>query len=95
MIATLLQIILVSYLLGSPILILCYPHQFEPAFNVNNGTNFVFSPEAGRSPVIIKSDLDTREYRHITLAENELDVLLIYDKDTDHASASMSVGVGK
>jgi len=42
---------------------------------------------------IIKSQQDDREYKLITL-ENELDVLLIHDKDTDIASASLSVNVG-
>jgi len=45
------------------------------------------------SEKIIKSQQDDREYKLITL-ENELDVLLIRDKDTDISSASLSVNVG-
>lgn len=42
---------------------------------------------------IIKPLIDTNEYKHITL-ENKLDVLLIYDKNTDKSACSMNVNVG-
>jgi len=45
------------------------------------------------SEKIIKSQQDDREYKLITL-KNELDVLLISDKETDISSASLSVNVG-
>ncbi len=42
---------------------------------------------------IIKPLIDTNEYKHITL-KNKLDVLLIYDKNTDKSACSMTVNVG-
>ncbi len=42
---------------------------------------------------IIKPLIDTNEYKHITL-DNKLDVLLIYDKNTDKSACSMNVNVG-
>ena len=43
--------------------------------------------------LIEKSPNDTLEYRFITL-ENNIDCLLVYDKDTEKSAASMDVGVG-
>lgn len=42
---------------------------------------------------IIKPQIDTNEYKFIQL-KNKLDVLIIYDKDTDKSAASMSVNCG-
>lgn len=42
---------------------------------------------------IIKPKIDTSIYKYITL-ENQLDMLLIYDKDTDISAAAMTVEVG-
>lgn len=42
---------------------------------------------------IVKSDLDERQYKHIILP-NKMDVLLVHDKDTDMAAASMAVNAG-
>lgn len=42
---------------------------------------------------VIKSASDQRQYRHIQL-ENQLDVLLISDPDTDKAAASLDVHIG-
>jgi hypothetical protein len=42
---------------------------------------------------IIKSEQDDREYRLINL-ENGIEALLIHDKETDKAAASMNIGVG-
>ncbi|RCH95916.1 Insulinase (Peptidase M16), partial [Rhizopus azygosporus] len=41
-----------------------------------------------------KSDNDDRDYRLIKLASNELQVLLVHDKNTDKASAALDVHVG-
>ncbi|EIE83827.1 hypothetical protein G6F46_002708 [Rhizopus delemar] len=41
-----------------------------------------------------KSDNDDRDYRLIKLASNDLEVLLVHDKDTDKASAALDVHVG-
>lgn len=38
--------------------------------------------------------LDTREYRVVRLPQNQLEVLLVHDADTDKASAAMDVNVG-
>lgn len=43
--------------------------------------------------LIEKSPNDKLEYRFITL-DNNLDVLLVYDKDTQNSAASMDVGAG-
>ncbi len=45
------------------------------------------------SPTIVKSPLDKREYRGITL-NNKMKVLLISDPLTDKAAASLSVAAG-
>jgi len=42
---------------------------------------------------IIKSPLDSRDYRQLTL-DNGLTVILVSDPDTDKAAVSMNVGVG-
>ncbi len=42
---------------------------------------------------ILTSISDDREYRHFTL-ENDLRVLLIHDKETEMAGASLEVNVG-
>ncbi|KAG0178612.1 Insulinase (Peptidase M16) [Apophysomyces sp. BC1034] len=44
--------------------------------------------------VLEKSDNDDRYYRLIKLAENDLEVLLVHDKDTDKSSAALDVHVG-
>ncbi|KAG2190397.1 hypothetical protein INT46_004590 [Mucor plumbeus] len=41
-----------------------------------------------------KSDNDDRDYRLIKLASNDLQVLLVHDKDTDKSSAALDVHVG-
>ncbi|KAI8388880.1 Metalloenzyme, LuxS/M16 peptidase-like protein [Radiomyces spectabilis] len=41
-----------------------------------------------------KSDNDDRDYRLIKLATNDLQVLLVHDKDTDKSSAALDVHVG-
>jgi insulysin len=41
-----------------------------------------------------KSDNDDRVYRLIKLASNDLQVLLVHDKDTDKSSAALDVHVG-
>ncbi|OBZ83270.1 Insulin-degrading enzyme [Choanephora cucurbitarum] len=41
-----------------------------------------------------KSDNDDRAYRLIKLASNDLQVLLVHDKDTDKSSAALDVHVG-
>ncbi|RCH79537.1 Insulinase (Peptidase M16), partial [Rhizopus stolonifer] len=41
-----------------------------------------------------KSDNDDRSYRLIKLASNDLQVLLVHDKDTDKSSAALDVHVG-
>ncbi|KAG0170307.1 Insulinase (Peptidase M16) [Apophysomyces sp. BC1034] len=41
-----------------------------------------------------KSDNDDREYRLIKLVNNNLQVLLVHDKDTDKSSAALDVHVG-
>ncbi|KAI7897701.1 Metalloenzyme, LuxS/M16 peptidase-like protein [Cokeromyces recurvatus] len=41
-----------------------------------------------------KSDNDDRDYRLIKLATNDLEVLLVHDKDTDKSSAALDVHVG-
>jgi insulysin len=41
-----------------------------------------------------KSDNDDRDYRLIKLASNDLEVLLVHDKDTDKSSAALDVHVG-
>ncbi|KAI8967298.1 Metalloenzyme, LuxS/M16 peptidase-like protein [Mycotypha africana] len=41
-----------------------------------------------------KSDNDDRVYRLIKLASNDLEVLLVHDKDTDKSSAALDVHVG-
>ncbi|KAI9266092.1 Metalloenzyme, LuxS/M16 peptidase-like protein [Sporodiniella umbellata] len=41
-----------------------------------------------------KSDNDNRDYRLIKLASNDLEVLLVHDKETDKASAALDVHVG-
>jgi insulysin len=41
-----------------------------------------------------KSDNDDRDYRLIKLANNDLQVLLVHDKDTDQSSAALDVHVG-
>ncbi|KAI8982604.1 Metalloenzyme, LuxS/M16 peptidase-like protein [Pilobolus umbonatus] len=41
-----------------------------------------------------KSDNDDRDYRLIKLVNNDLEVLLIHDKDTDKSSAALDVHVG-
>ncbi|KAF7728621.1 Insulinase (Peptidase M16) [Apophysomyces ossiformis] len=41
-----------------------------------------------------KSDNDDRCYRLIKLADNDLEVLLVHDKDTDKSSAALDVHVG-
>ena len=41
-----------------------------------------------------KSDNDDRDYRLIRLASNDLQVLLVHDKDTDKSSAALDVHVG-
>jgi insulysin len=41
-----------------------------------------------------KSDNDDRHYRLIKLASNDLEVLLVHDKDTDKSSAALDVHVG-
>lgn len=46
-----------------------------------------------RSPEVIRSDNDTREYRYIELP-NQLRALLISDPATDKAAAALDVGVG-
>jgi insulysin len=38
--------------------------------------------------------LDTRDYRVIRLPQNQLEILLVHDADTDKASAAMDVNVG-
>lgn len=38
--------------------------------------------------------LDTRDYRVVRLPQNQLEVLLVHDADTDKASAAMDVNVG-
>jgi insulysin len=41
-----------------------------------------------------KSDNDDRDYRLIKLCSNDLQVLLVHDKDTDKSSAALDVHVG-
>lgn len=41
-----------------------------------------------------KSDNDDRHYRLIKLVSNDLEVLLVHDKDTDKSSAALDVHVG-
>ena len=43
--------------------------------------------------MIIKSENDNREYKRLVL-DNKMEVVLIYDKDTDLSAASLSVAVG-
>ena len=42
---------------------------------------------------IEKSEVDTCEYRYIKL-DNELECIMVYDKDTEKSAVSMDVGVG-
>ncbi len=44
-------------------------------------------------PMIAKSESDKREYRSVVL-ENQLQVLLISDPETDKAAACLSVRIG-
>ena len=44
--------------------------------------------------IVKKPRIDKREYKSLTL-NNELKVLLIYDKDCDKAAAALDVGVGQ
>lgn len=52
-----------------------------------------------RAPVVVLTDrlekpsLDDRDYRVVRL-ENDLEVLLVHDPDTDKASAALDVNVG-
>jgi insulysin len=41
-----------------------------------------------------KSDNDDRDYRLIQLTNNDLQVLLVHDKNTDKSSAALDVHVG-
>jgi len=50
------------------------------------------APEV-RASRLEKPDLDDREYRVIQLA-NKLEALIVSDKETDKASASLAVNVG-
>ncbi len=49
--------------------------------------------EENKSPDIVTSPNDQREYRHIRL-DNQLDILLISDPTTDKAAASLDVYIG-
>ena len=42
---------------------------------------------------LIKPKIDNNEYKFISL-DNKLEVLIIYDKETDLSAAAMSVGIG-
>jgi len=53
-----------------------------------NGQHYTFTKP------LQKSDNDDRDYRLIRIASNDLQVLLIRDKDTDKASAALDVHVG-
>lgn len=50
--------------------------------------------ESVESPPIIKSPLDKREYRGLTL-DNKMRVILISDSLTDKAAVSLSVAAGE
>jgi insulysin len=54
----------------------------------SNGEHYTFTQP------LQKSDNDDRDYRLIRIANNNLQVLLIRDKDTDKASAALDVHVG-
>ncbi|RUS32698.1 Metalloenzyme, LuxS/M16 peptidase-like protein [Jimgerdemannia flammicorona] len=53
-----------------------------------SGTHYVYTLP------LEKSDNDDREYRLIRLASNQLETLLIHDRETDKSSAALDVHVG-
>jgi hypothetical protein len=66
----------------------------SPSSSNHNHGNNSSSNNVVVHPTPLKSEGDPREYRLLTLS-NQLDVLLIHDKDTDQSAAAMDVAVGR
>lgn len=57
----------------------------------------IMTPSSSAIPFsqdIVKSQVDDRQYRHITLPSNGLQALLIHESTLDKASAALDVHVG-